>query len=210
MQPPNSASGFAEGSASGNAGFLADCAGAKGISRQERAILNRAAFSRIHARSCPPDPSMSVETCQECQVATLSARWPPKACIVRVPATTSPLCVVMSMRGGWRCLTTVPKRHLAPVSSVEDVAFDSRCRLICCGDPVCWMLHELREVVHGRLLSHSWRRLVWPLLARSTENRYTADSRPGFTYGCRLQPLATTMQGTGAALVPRKRTGSVR
>lgn len=85
--------------------------------------------------------------------------------------------VFMSMHGGWRCLTTVPKRHLAPVSSVEDIAFDSLCCLICCGDPVCWMLHELREVVHGRLLSHSWRHVVWPLLARSKENRSPAACR---------------------------------
>jgi hypothetical protein len=79
--------------------------------------------------------------------------------------------VVMSMRGGWRCLTTPPKRHLAPVSSIEDVALDSRCRLICCRDPVCWMLHELGKIVHGRLLSHSGRWLAWPRLDRSTESR---------------------------------------
>lgn len=111
--------------------------------------------------------------------------------------------VVMSMRGGWRCLTTLPKRHLAPVSPVEDVALDSRCRLICCGDPVCWMLHELGEIVHGRLLSHSWRRLAWPLLARSTESRYTAESRQGFTDSRREQPIRTGNSEARPAAPPR-------
>ena len=73
--------------------------------------------------------------------------------------------VVMSMRSGWRCLTALPKRHLAPVSSVEDVALDSRCRLICCGDPVNSMLHELGESFMAAYYRTRWRRLAWPLLA---------------------------------------------
>src|ERR1039457_6165423 len=32
------------------------------------------------------------------------------------------------------------------VGSVEDIALDSGCRLIRCGDPVCGMLHEFGEV----------------------------------------------------------------
>src|ERR1017187_1098658 len=68
--------------------------------------------------------------------------------------------VIMGMRSGWRCLTARPRRHLAPVSSVEDVALDPRCRLIGSGDPVRRMLHKFWKLVHHRLLSHSWRRVA--------------------------------------------------
>src|ERR1035441_2444636 len=64
--------------------------------------------------------------------------------------------VVKRVRSGWRCLTARPKCHLATVGSVEDIALDSGCRLIRCGDPVCGMLHEFGAISHG------WNRLRRP------------------------------------------------
>ena len=62
---------------------------------------------------------------------------------------------IMHVRSRWRSLTARPKRHLAPVSTIEDVAFNSWSRLVCGGDPVRWMPHELGKLVHGRLLSQT-------------------------------------------------------
>jgi hypothetical protein len=96
--------------------------------------------------------------------------------------------VVMSMRSRRRCLATRPKSHLAPVNSVEDVALDSQCRLIYCGDPVCRMLHELGEIIHGRILSHLWRRPGVP--AGSKPGRGAAPNAPARmqTPGCCPSP----------------------
>src|ERR1700737_4171573 len=61
-------------------------------------------------------------------------------------------------RCGDRSFTAAPKRHLAPVCPIEYVTLDSWGRLIGLRNPVSWMFHELRKVVHGcELVSHSSR-----------------------------------------------------
>ena len=63
--------------------------------------------------------------------------------------------VVVGMCSGCRSFAAGPKRHLAPVCSVEDVTLNAWSRLIGPRDPVCGMLHEFGEAVHGyRVLSH--------------------------------------------------------
>src|ERR1039458_4051981 len=59
------------------------------------------------------------------------------------------------------------------VGSVEDIALDSGCRLIRCGDPVCGMLHEFGEV--GYLL-HSGNRSGIGLVGRSPWTAANASS----------------------------------
>ena len=86
------------------------------------------------------------------------------------------LVVLMHMRSGRRCLTTRPECHLATVSSVKDISLYSGRRLVCCGDPVCGMLHELREITHEGLLSHS---AATGVGAGTTERRYSAGGRQG-------------------------------
>lgn len=58
--------------------------------------------------------------------------------------------VIMHMRGRYRYLIASPKCHLASVSPIEDVALDAGCRLVCGGDFVSRVLHELGKLVHAR------------------------------------------------------------
>jgi hypothetical protein len=62
--------------------------------------------------------------------------------------------VVMSVARRACRLSAGPKRHLASIDSVENIAIDPRCRLMRCGDPVCRSLHELWEFAHGASFSH--------------------------------------------------------
>ena len=58
--------------------------------------------------------------------------------------------VIMRMRGRYRCLIASPKCHLASVSPIEEVSLDAGCRLVCGGDSVSRVLHELGKLVHAR------------------------------------------------------------
>jgi len=72
------------------------------------------------------------------------------------------LVELMRMRGGRRCLTARPKRHLAPVRPIENVSFDSRCCIVRGRDPVCRVLHEHREIIHdGDSSTRLMPRLAW-------------------------------------------------
>jgi hypothetical protein len=42
-----------------------------------------------------------------------------------------------------------PKRHLASVRPIEDVTFDSWCRLISLHNPIGAIFHEFGEIVHA-------------------------------------------------------------
>jgi hypothetical protein len=55
----------------------------------------------------------------------------------------------MEMLCGSCGLSASPKRHLAPIGSVEDVSFDTGGRLIRPNDPVRGVPHELRKAVHA-------------------------------------------------------------
>jgi hypothetical protein len=67
--------------------------------------------------------------------------------------------VFVDMSRGCRGFTTGPKRHLAPVSAVEDKTLNAWGRLIGPCDLVRGMLHEFREVFHSfRILSNSSKR----------------------------------------------------
>jgi len=71
------------------------------------------------------------------------------------------LVELMRMRGRRRCLTAGPKRHLAPVRSVENVSFHSGCCIVRGRDPVCRVLHEHREIIHdGDSSTHLMPRLA--------------------------------------------------
>ena len=50
------------------------------------------------------------------------------------------------------CLPAAPKRHLAPVLAVEDIALNAWGRLIGAHDPVRRVFHEFRKIVHRRPL----------------------------------------------------------
>src|ERR1017187_8174343 len=61
---------------------------------------------------------------------------------------------LVHMRRRGCCLGAGPERHLASIRPVKHIPFDSGSRLTARGDPVDWLLHELREVFHdgGMLL----------------------------------------------------------
>ena len=63
-------------------------------------------------------------------------------------------------------LAACPERHLAPIASIKYVTFDARRRLIRLGNPVGWMFHEFREVIHVHALSHRPRQGARRNLAR--------------------------------------------
>lgn len=63
--------------------------------------------------------------------------------------------VIVDVRSGSRGLAAGPKRHLAPIRSIEYVPFDSWGGLIGLRNPVCWMFHEFGKIVHScELVSH--------------------------------------------------------
>jgi hypothetical protein len=53
------------------------------------------------------------------------------------------------MWSGYRRFSASPECHLTSIGSIEDVPFYSGSELTTRGDLVCWMLHEIREIVHG-------------------------------------------------------------
>jgi hypothetical protein len=55
---------------------------------------------------------------------------------------------VVRMSCGLRGFPAGPERHLAPVSTLEDITFNARSRLIGPSDPVRRITHEFREFVH--------------------------------------------------------------
>ena len=90
-----------------------------------------------------PVRSRSIEV-HTLQVPTLSARWPPKQCIVRVPATTSPLCrVPLGIKystpalSGMRCSSIISYSNLGPPAYIRrnhgharsTVPFDCRSKM---------------------------------------------------------------------------------
>lgn len=105
---------------------------------------------------------------------------------------------VVRMLTGWRCSIAGPMRHLAPINSVENVALDAGGRLISGGDPVCSMLHELGEIIHGHLLSHAFRRRLaagrW--IKPSARTSTDMDIVPGlWAYFAHISILNTTYHG---------------
>jgi hypothetical protein len=57
--------------------------------------------------------------------------------------------VIVDVRCGSRSFTAGPKRHLAPIRPIEYVTLDSWGGLIGLRNPVRWMFHELRKIVHS-------------------------------------------------------------
>jgi hypothetical protein len=57
--------------------------------------------------------------------------------------------VVVQMWSGYRRFSASPECHLTSIGSIKDVSFYSGSELTTRGDLVCWMLHEIREIVHG-------------------------------------------------------------
>jgi hypothetical protein len=51
-----------------------------------------------------------------------------------------------------RSLAAGPKRHLAPACAAEDITLNAGSRLTGPGDPVCRLLHKIREIVHREIL----------------------------------------------------------
>jgi hypothetical protein len=78
---------------------------------------------------------------------------------IAAPHNDHVFVVIVHVCRGCRSFTAGPKCHLAPVCSVEDVTLNAWSRLIGPRDPVCRVLHEFGEIVHGcKTLSHSRKR----------------------------------------------------